>query len=381
MILSRRKLLWTLTAFAQAHVSMQQRTLKTVAFNYAAKSPLADLQFFAKFDVLVTGAILSADQVGVLRSGNVQLVVYQWSSALYPGEGGAAEHRWERRLKTHADSWLLSPDPVSGAAAAPGKSAFWYDFGNTDLISALAEHIRAVVQENHYQGVFLDTLGFYSLPDQLQKNFRTRHRTLDYDRCQGSFLSELRGALGAQAIIFTNQGYRRPEFFLPHADFDLIENSSTVIKTDGGTGFRRWFEKGREWESIEVPMVNLIMPASRLYPRTRFVHINYVNGDEATCERAAVYSYACAKLWDQLSFAAPSGVQRAIRSDVYFGALGEPLTSSYEEDKEAGVAWRRFENGVAAINSSSKGFRISSLNLELADPPRGYVFLRNKKDA
>ena len=29
----------------------------------------------------------------VLRSGNVQLVVYQWSSALYPGEAGPAERR------------------------------------------------------------------------------------------------------------------------------------------------------------------------------------------------------------------------------------------------------------------------------------------------
>jgi hypothetical protein len=377
MILSRRKLLWTLTSFAQAQLSMQQRALKKIAFNYAAKSPLADLHFFAKFDVLVTGAILSADQLGVLRSGNVQLVVYQWSSALYPGEGGPAEHRWEQTLKAHADSWLLSPDPVSGAAAAPGKSAFWYDFGNSDLISAFAEHIRAVVQENNYRGVFLDTLGFYSMPDELQQKFRTRHRTLDYDRCQGSFLSELRRVLGAQAIIFTNQGYRRPEFFLPHADFDLIENSSTVIKADGSTAFRPWVEKGREWESIEVPMRNLIMPASGLYPRTRFVHINYVKGDQATCERAVVYSYACAKLWDQLSFGAPPGVQRAIRSDVYFSALGAPLTSSYEEDKQAGAAWRRFENGVAAINSSSKAFRISSLNLELPDPPRGYVFLRS----
>jgi hypothetical protein len=383
MILSRRKLFWTLTALAQPQLPMQQRALKTVAFNYAAKSPLVDLQFLAKFDVLVTGAILSADQLRVLHSGNVHLVVYQWSSALYPGEGGPAQRRWEQALKAHADSWLLSPDPVSGAAAAAGKSAFWYDFGNPDLISAFAEHIRAVVQENNYRGVFLDTLGFYSVPDHLQLKFRTRHRTLDYDQCQGSFLSKLRDVLGANAIIFTNQGYRRPEFFLPHADFDLIENSSTVIETGGGTGFRfrPWFEKGREWESIEVPMDKLVMPASHLYPHTRFVHINYVTGDQRTCERALVYSYACAKLWNHISFAAPSGVQSAIRSDVYFSNLGEPLTSFYEEDKEAGVAWRRFENGVVAINSSSKAFRIASLNLELADPPKGYIFLRAHKDS
>src|SRR5438552_8479267 len=151
MDLSRRQLFWSLTAFAQPQFSMQQRPVKTVAFNYAAKSTLADLQYFAKFDLVVTGAILSADQLRVLRSGNAQLIVYQWSSAHYPGEGSPAEQAWEQALKVHADSWLLARDPLGGAAAAPGKTAFWYDFGNSDLISAFAEHIGAVVQQNNYR--------------------------------------------------------------------------------------------------------------------------------------------------------------------------------------------------------------------------------------
>lgn len=378
MDLSRRQLFWTLTAVADSQFPMQQRTCRSVAFNYAAKSTVADLQFFARFDLVVTGAILPPDQLRALRSAKAQLVVYQWSSALYPGEGGAAEHAWEHKLKVNADSWLLSRNAVGGAAASPGKTALWYDFGNSDLIAAFAEHIRALVQKNDYQGVFLDTLGFYSLPDQLQREFRKRHQTSEYDRCQGSFLSKLREVLGPKAIIFTNQGYRRAEFFLPHADFDLIENSSTSIKSGGKTSFRPWHEKGVAWESIEVPMNQLIMPASRLYPRTQFVHINYVDGDQGACQRAVDYSYACAKLWNQLSFVAPPGVQRAIHSEVYSRNLGAPLTSSYEEDKDVGVAWRRFQNGVVAINSSRKVYRISSLKLELPDPPRGYIFWQKK---
>ena len=127
MNLSRRQLFWTLAAATQSQSSMQKRGRNTagvnaVAFNYAAKSSLADLQFFAKFDVLVTGAILPADQLRVLRSGNAELVVYQWSSALYPGEGGPADHAWEHTVKANAGSWLLSRDPVGGAVAAPGKA-------------------------------------------------------------------------------------------------------------------------------------------------------------------------------------------------------------------------------------------------------------------
>jgi hypothetical protein len=377
--LCRRDFLYTLAALPESQSVVNKRLIKTVAFNYAAISPIADLQYFAKFDVLVTGAILSAGQLRPLRSGNTQLVVYQWSSAHYPDEGDAAERAWERTLRTHAREWLLSPEPVEGGAAAPGKGALWYDFGDAAMSAAFSEHIRALMEQNAYHGVFLDTLGFYSLPEPLQHEFQKRHPALDYNRCQSEFLSKLRSVLGPEAIVFTNQGYRKPEFFLPHADLDLIENSATLLTSGGATVFRPWFKKGAEWDSIEVPMTNLVVPAGRLYAQARFVHINYVQGDESTCERAAQYSFACAKLWDQLSFAAPPGVQRAIRSSVYFSDLGDPVTPSYEEDREAGVAWRQYQNGVVAINSSKKAYRIAGLDLTLSDPPAGYTFLGTHK--
>ena len=377
--LCRRDFLYTLAALAEFQPVVNKRSIKTVAFNYAAISTITDLQYFAKFDVLVTGAILSADQLRPLRSGNTQLVVYQWSSAHYPDEGGAAERAWEETLRTHARNWLLSSEPVGGGAAASGKGALWYDFGDADMAAAFSEHIHALIKQNAYSGVFLDTLGVYSLPEPLQREFQKRHPRLDYNQCQGEFLSKLRNVLGPKAIVFTNQGYRKPEFFLPHADLDLIENSATLLTDAGGTLFRPWFKKGAEWESIEVPMTNLVIPAGRLYPRTQFVHINYVQGNESTCNRAVIYSFACAKLWNQTSFVAPPGVQRAIHSDVYFSDLGEPLTRSYEEDRDAGVAWRQYRNGVIALNSSTKTYRIQDLNLSLPSPPAGYVFPGNHK--
>jgi hypothetical protein len=358
----------------QSHPALEKAAIKTVAFNYAAVSSILDLDFFSKFDVLVTGAILSNDQLRPLRSGNARLVVYQWSSAQYPNESRPAERVWENTLRSNAKTWLLSPDPVGGGAATLGRGALWYDFANPDLISRFSEHIRTLIEHNGYRGVFLDTLGFHSVPETLQREFQKRHPAADYDQCQGEFLSKLRNALGPEAIIFTNQAYRRPEYFLPHADFDLIENSATFIKNDGSTGFRPWFRKGAEWDSIEVPMTNMVVPAGRLYPHTQFVHINYVQGSKSTCDRAVSYSFACAKLWNQLSFVAPPAVQSAIPDNIYFRNLGEPFSSSYEEDREGGVAWRRFTSGVVAINSSMKQYRISSLKLTLSDPPRGYVF-------
>jgi hypothetical protein len=363
-----------MTMFTRSTQVPQTDHVKTVAFDYAAISSVPDLEFYSKFDLLVTGGILAPDQSRVVRSGKTRLVLYLWSSAIYPGDATAAERVWEEKLRKNSKSWLIRPDPVTGGAAAAGRGALWYDFANSELASALAEYMHGLVGQNEYAGIFLDTLGFQSLANELQAEFRNRHPNADYDQCQGEFISKLRKVLGPQAIIFTNQAYRKPEFFLPHSDFDLIENSATFINSDQTTGFRPWLQRGNEWESIEVPMTQLVMPASRSFPRTEIVHINYARGDKSTCEHAVSYSFACAKLWNHISFVSPPDLQTAIPSNVYFQDLGTPLTPSYEEDRDAGVAWRRFQNGVVALNSSDKPYRISSLGLDLTDPPRGYIF-------
>jgi hypothetical protein len=354
--------------------ALKRSAIKTVAFDYAAIAPVEDLHFYAKFDLLVTGAILAPNQLRLVHSRATRLVVYQWASAHYVGEGGTADRRWEQSLSSQASSWLLSSRPISGGAADPAKLALWYDFGNPALVAAFVEYIYGLVKTNRYSGVFLDTLGFKSLPSELQLEFHRRHPGMDYDQVQGEFIGQLRKSLGPHAIIFTNQGYRNPHAFLPHSDFDLIENSSTLLKPDGSTKFRPWFKRGCEWESIAIPMTNLVEAASELYPDVKFVHINYVQGDHTSCERAVSYSYACAKLWDHLSFVAPPGVQTALPNNVYFHMLGPATTDSYVEDREAGVAWREFRHGIVAINTSKKPYRIASLGLDLPDPPRGYIF-------
>jgi hypothetical protein len=305
--------------------------------------------------------------------------LYQWSSAHYTDPPDPTDAAWVSALKKHSHQWLLSADPAPGGAAAPERSALWYDFGDEELISAFVNRIRSLLEANRYQGVFLDTLGSYSLPEPMLRSFEQRHPGDDYNRCQSAFLSKLKIALGPQAIVFTNQGYRRPQDFLPNSDFDLIENSCTYIKQDGSTGFRPWFDGSAPWESIAVPMNNLVVAAAKLFPRTRFVHINYATGDKSTCDRAVSYSFACAKLWNHLSFVTSPDIQKPCLNDLYFQSLGRPVTSAYEQDRDAGVAWRRYENGVVALNSSTKPYRIPSLNLALSDPPRGYVFTGTHK--
>jgi hypothetical protein len=345
-----------------------------VAFNYAARSALADLKYLARFDLVVTGGILSRDQIDTLQSRNAELIVYVWSSAFYPGEGSPAQRGWANLARRNSATWLLSEQAAGGGAASPGKVAWWYDFGDEDLPHALADHVSSLIKNSGYKGAFLDTLGSESVPAALLNEFRRRHPGKLYNKEQARFISLLRERLGKERIIFTNQAYRSPEHFLDHADFDLIENSSMWTDSSGATRYRPWRQAGN-WESIQVAMSKLVVPAAQSYPKTRFVHLNVAVGGPASLQRAVNYGYACARLWNQSSFTVRPGMQRPIRSSIYFNRLGSPLKNSYNEDAERGIAWRVFENGVVALNSSRQQHRIHDLNLDLSDPPRGYLFL------
>ena len=72
---------------------------------------------------------------------------------------------------------------------------------------------------------------------------------------------------------------------------------------------------------------------------------------------AMYYGAAAALLMGQTAYyEAGPGVPA---DNIYFVDLGKPLTASYEEDRAARVAWRRFENGVVVVNDTGRRARIA----------------------
>jgi hypothetical protein len=188
-----------------------------------------------------------------------------------------------------------------------------------------------------------------------------------------AFLEKLRQHLGTR-ILFLNQGYRHAELFLPYADYDLTESYFTTAPTDR-TKFRVFHDPIAPWESILTPMEQLVIPASRRFPRVRFVHLGYAANPIEQTSRAIRYNYAAAKLWGHDAYLVTADA-RAERDDIYFTHLGAPLTWSCAYDAGRNVAWREFEGGIVALNSGSQTESILNGRYHLPDPPNGFVFLR-----
>lgn len=341
-------------------------TRPAVAFHYAALFSASEVRWYSRFELLVTGGILSPQQSAMLRQGGSRLIAYEWCSGFYAGDWVSAAEIWQKQVKP---DWLLTREPVTGAAAEGGKLAHWYDFANPNLIAARAAYLAGLLANSGYNGYFFDTPGFESLPPPAQEAFRASHPGLDYNRCLGDFFGALRRQLPAGKLIFTNQGYRHADYFLPHADLDLTESYFTYIK-DGATKLRPWHDPEKPWESIRTPMVELVGKAEKKWPRVRFVHVNYAAGPS---EEAALYGYAAAKLFGHEAYLIVPSSTSAEQNPVYSTSLGRPLSANYEEDAAAGAVWRRYENGVVALFSGSKPFLIPATKVTLRTPGRGYV--------
>jgi hypothetical protein len=341
----------------------------TIAFHYAAVFPPDAVRWYTRFQLLVTGAILAAEQTQALREGGGKLAAYEWSTGLYPGE--PSSHReWESLVLANR-AWLLAANPSGGGSAARNRVAFWYDFGNPELRRHRARWLAHLLEQSGYEGYFFDTVGFEQLPEEMRAEFSRRWPKLDYNRCQGEFLGELRSLTGPQRLIFLNQGYRHAAELLPHADLDLTESYFTALEGTR-TRFRTWDDPRTPWESIRVPMEKLVIPAGRQFPNVRFVHVNYSTPDVAG--RAARYSWAVSRLWDHAAYLIVPGDPAGERDPIYFRDTGAPAEEHWQSDGE--VLYRTFERGVVAVNPSGSPGRIGPVRTVVPAGPDGFFFPR-----
>ena len=347
-----------------------------VAFHYQAHFAPRQLEWYTRFEILVTGSILSPHQTAALKRGP-KLVAYEWSSAFYQGDSVSAPLEWQKKVESQGQRWLLTDRPMTGNAAENGRLAQWYDFGSDDLINQRAAYLADCMVRAGYDGYFFDTIGEQCLPAEVLTAFKKRHPDVDYNERQGRFLKALRALLPAGKLIFLNQGYRHAEHLLPYADLDLSESYFTFL-AGNGTGFRPWHDPVRPWQSVKTPMENLIAPIVRKFPRVRFVHANYAAGATRDVARARRYSLACARLFGQEAYTIVPGQPIAEEDDHYAADLGRAM-GPYVEDPSQSIAWRQFERGVVAVNGSAQPARILPLGVDLPDAFQGYVFRKGAR--
>ncbi|HEY0160821.1 MAG TPA: hypothetical protein VGF28_26285 [Thermoanaerobaculia bacterium] len=300
----------------------------SVAFHYGRTLTRAQLEWFGRFDVLVTHDPLPPSQVKALRDGGTRLALYEWTVAFY--RTLVRRDSWNERLLRDRGAALLNRNGLRGHAGASDADAFYYDPAHPDHAVKRVAAIAARLKEIGYDGVFFDTTTFESVHPDALAEYRRRHPDVSYDAAFARFLAALRKEL---AVIVTNQGYRAPEHYLPHADYDVTESLLT----------RPWHDASNRWNSVDFLMPELILKEARRYPHVRFVHLNYL---ERADPQKIESILATARLFGQEAFVALPDVFRTAFSELYFVDLGRP-TGDIRRDGL--TATRPFECGEIVV--------------------------------
>lgn len=321
-----------------------------IAFHYATPLTPRELEWYSRFEVLVTHDPLPRAQVDALHRRGTKLVLYEWAVAYYASLASPAY----RALP------VLNRMPLRGHLGAADADAFYFDPATREHQRTRADLLARRIRSVGYDGVFLDTTTSESVHPDALAEYRRRHPDVDYDEAYAGFLQNLRGL-----IVVTNQGYRRADHVLPYVAWDVSESLITYPK-NGSFVMRPWNAAEDQWNSIAYLFRKLITPAQRKYPKVRFTHINYVNDTSLIDEIVAI-----ARLYDHDAFVARPDLASAIETDLYFVDLGRPKPRV----ETARGAYRSFEHGLVAFNAGSRPMRVGKTVV----PPSSAVIVRRPR--
>lgn len=300
----------------------------TLAFHYGGALSAAQLEYFGKFDVLVTHDPLPTAQATALRRGGTKLALYEWSVAFYrslvrPGS-------WQEQALRKPAIPLLNRTGLRGHAGANDADAFYYDPAAPGHAEGRANDLAKWIRSVGYDGVFFDTTTIENVHPEARREYRRRHPDITYDKAFSQFLARLRNLL---PLIVTNQGYRVAEHYLPHADYDITESLLSLP----------WHDHENRWNSVDFLVPEMILPAAAKYPHVRFVHLSYVASEDPQRVETLI---ATAMLFGHDAFVTYPDVSRTLFSKLHFADLGPALGPI---EMQGLTASRRFERGRVVV--------------------------------
>ena len=354
------------------------------AFRYATSYTKEELDWFARFDVVVSGDILPSGQVRQLRSAGANLFFYSWAVGDYIDDPTRLDpHSWEAEVWANRLTWLLNPvHPESGPNGL--RQTYHHDPFSSDFRNRRVARLNGTRVTSGYQGVFFDLSSSLSAPDSLLEEYRARHSGPSYDQSLAAVFNALRRG-GAR--IFTNQGYRTPATHLTVADYDLSESLITAtsgepvrIYVDGRGLEERHETRYSAWSDLKLWVDDIQARVERYNRSVKMFHLSYVNpryrstGRTATVDGVAYpvfreetdrpaifYGFAASKLWGHDSYSYGDTVPLS-QDDVYFAPLGKPASVAYEQ--RDGAVVRYYENGVVVVAMTAT----TTVHLDLSSP-------------
>ncbi len=339
--------------------------------DYALVSALSDqdaLNWAKKFKIVEMGGVDNpkATKDFLKKRGILNIpyhIGYDWMPAFYYYTSGN-NREFVKWLYKNRFTTTLNPDGPFIHCKENGYDwcrDYFYDWGNEDLLNKRVDDLCQSMKKSGFNGLFFDWApGIFIKSKKFKKmheTFKKRHPQKIYVKQVGKFYKKLKD----KGIFFvTNQAFRNEKYLLKYITYDMTESYITTDKKSGkkirieGRGWvdnfkvTNYFPIYKDSTGIKdsLHFINLLTKYKKRYKKSgfkNFIYLNYLAPEyEKVYPSFPVYrlkkpkngiyfSYAMAKLTDNIVYAEVTFDKRLERDDIYFYDLGKVLGESYEK--------------------------------------------------
>ncbi len=261
---------------------------------------------------------------------------------------------------------------------------YYYNYGYKILFDKRVDDLIADIKLRGFNGVFFDwASGGFILEDDykgMKEYFQKLNPQKNYFELIGDFYKTLKKR---GVFVVTNQAFRKEKYLLKYTTYDMTES---YITTDVYKKMRIQIE-GKGWlDGIKVTNYYPIYKNSKTikdslhfidvltnfknkykkYGLKNFIYMNYIAPryekvyetfplyKEVKPKNAIYFSYAMAKLTDNLVYAEIPNNRELERDRIYFYDLGKPLGKSYKRLKDKDIYVRFYTKGFVVASEAYK---------------------------
>ena len=328
---------------------------------------------------------------------------YDWLVGFYYYKDGENTN-FVKEFYTHRKEWTLNPEGPFIHCPENGYDwcdDYYYNFGNKTVINKKIDFLLNVLKSKYYNGIFFDwandAMMYEKEYKQISKNFKKLNPNKTYADTIEMFYKKLK----EKGVFFiTNQAFRA-EKLLKYVPYDMTESyitTDTFVDTRIMIENKGWVEKVPvtnyypiDDKSLKATLfyLNMLTKYKEKYKKygfKNFIYMNYLAPQykkvytmqpvykEVMPKNGIFFSYAVAKLTDNIVYAEVTDKPQLEKSDIYFYDLGKVVGKNYIKLKNLNIYIRYYENGFVLVSDKYPKDKQIKLNLS-----KKYYDVYNKK--
>ncbi len=311
---------------------------------------------------------------------------YDWMPAFYYYTSSKNRHYVDWLYKNRKTLTLNpnGPFPHCKESGYNWCKDYYYNYGDKKVFNSRIDDLISNMKKKGFNGLFFDwASGGFILSKEyssMKKYFQKLNPKKNYFKIIGNFYKTLKNR---KIFIITNQAFRKEKYLLKYVTYDMTES---YITTDTNKKIRIQIV-GEGWKNNikttnyypiyknshtikdSLHFINLLTRYKRKYKKwgfKNFIYMNYIAPQYKRIyesfplykmvepKNAIYFSYAMAKLTNNLVYAEIPQNKKLEKDNIYFYNLGKPIGKNYKKLGSLDMYVRFYTKGFVLASEAYK---------------------------